>query len=437
MTPNSPFKAEGKNLGNELFEIISDLYPFCRSITGNGLRATLSYLQRIVPLTLHEVPSGAQVLDWVVPNEWNIQDAYIKDSRGVRIVDFQKSNLHVLNYSVPVRQTMRLETLKPHLFTLPEHPDWVPYRTSYYTENWGFCLTHNQLRQLQDDAFEVCINSTLEPGHLTYGEFIVPGQSRNEVLISCHSCHPSLANDNLAGVSIAVGLAKHLASQRLRYTYRFLWIPGTIGSITWLARNELAATRIKHGLVLSCLGDSGHMTFKQTRRGNAEIDRAATHVLKHSTRPFEIIEFSPWGYDERQYCSPGFNLPVGCLMRTPNGRYPEYHSSADNLDFVKPDALADSFCQLLSILEVLEKNAIYTNLMPKGEPQLGRRGLYTTGEDSLPLLWVLNQSDGTHSLLDIAERAALPFSTIAAAARSLCGVGLLAESPREIHSPAV
>ncbi|MGA7127763.1 MAG: DUF4910 domain-containing protein, partial [Chthoniobacterales bacterium] len=318
--------------GRIAYALIESLYPLCRSITGNGVRRSLRLLRESIPLALREVPTGTEVFDWTVPNEWNIRDAYIMNELGERVVDFRKSNLHVLNYSVPVKRIMSLAELRPHLFTIPEAPGWIPYRTSYYQENWGFCLTHRQLETLKEGRYEVYIDSTLWPGHLTYGEFRIQGQTDDEVLISCHSCHPSLCNDNLSGMAIAVRLAALLQGQSPRYSYRFLWVPGTIGSITWLALNEAILPRIKHGLVLSCIGDSGNFTYKRSRRGGAEIDRAVEYVLLHSEREFKISDFTPYGYDERQYCSPGINLPVGCFMRTPNGQYPEYHTSADNLD---------------------------------------------------------------------------------------------------------
>jgi aminopeptidase-like protein len=421
-------------IDQEMHRLIAELYPICRSITGNGFRQTLEVLSRHVPLEIHEVPTGTQAFDWVVPKEWNIRDAFVKNSRGERVIDFQKSNLHVLNYSAPVNAKMRLAELKPHLYSLPEHPDWIPYRTSYYEERWGFCVSHNQLLSLQDDEYEVCIDSTLENGNLTYGELYLPGQIDDEILLSCHACHPSLANDNLSGIALATLLAEQISGWTRRYSYRFLFIPGTIGSITWLSLNESNVANIKHGLVITCVGDAGQLTYKKSRRGYAEIDRAVAHVFKHSGQPYEILEFTPYGYDERQYCSPGFNLPVGCFMRTPNGRYPEYHTSADNLDFVKPASLGDSFAKCVAVLDVLEGNKTYTNVHPKCEPQLGRRGLYQTvggqtdsREFELAMLWVLNQSDGSRSLLDIAERAGLDFSLISQAAEALAEKGLLQE----------
>ncbi len=420
--------------GRRLFAIVEELFPICRSITGDGLRDSLRRLQQRVPLELHEVPTGTPIFDWSVPREWNIRDAWIKNSRGAKIVDFRQSSLHVLNYSAPVRRTLSLAELRPHLHTLPEHPDWIPYRTSYYKETWGFCLPHRQLVALSEDRYEVCIDSSLQPGSLTYGELLISGRTDEEVLISAHSCHPSLANDNLSGMSVAAELARHLAQAGgLRYSYRFLWLPGTVGPIAWLARNEANLSRIKHGLVLSCLGDRGGFTYKRSRRGAAEIDRACERVLRTSGDTYRALDFTPHGYDERQYCSPGINLPVGSFMRTQNGMYPQYHTSADNLDLVQPASLAESLRQLLRVVATLEENRRYRNLSPKCEPQLGRRGLYRTmgGTKNAgfeeALLWVLNFSDGDHALLDIAERSSLPIDQVTAAAAALVQCGLLAE----------
>jgi len=421
-------------IGQEIYDLISELYPICRSITGDGVRVSLGLLKKHIPLTLHEVPSGTEVFDWTVPKEWNIRDAYLKNAQGDKVVDFQKCNLHVVSYSVPVNKKVSLGELKQHLFTLPECPDWIPYRTSYYKENWGFCLSHKQFLDLRDEEYEVCIDASLENGRLTYGEYYLPGEKSDEVLISCHICHPSLANDNLSGIALATFLAKLMESQARRYSYRFLFIPGTIGSITWLSRNEANVARIKHGLVLACVGDAGKLTYKKSRQGNAEIDTAVAHVLKHSGADYEIIEFSPYGYDERQFCSPGFNLSVGCFMRSPHGRFPEYHTSADNLDFVGPAYLADSLSKCLSVVDMLESNRAYINQYPKCEPQLGRRGLYQMiggGTEQrvyeLAMLWVLNQSDGEHTLLDIAEKSQLEFSVIKTAADKLLECDLLKE----------
>jgi aminopeptidase-like protein len=420
----------------EMFELINKLFPLCRSITGNGVRKTLDILKHHIPLEMHEIPTGTPVFDWIIPKEWNIKDAYVKNANGEKIIDFQCSNLHVLNYSAPIRKTVSLKELQEHLFTLPDYPDCIPYRTSYYKENWGFCLAYRQYQALADEEYEVCIDSSLQDGYLTYGEYYLSGAQSDEVLVSCHICHPSLGNDNLSGIALATFLAKYLTPLSLRYSYRFLFIPGTIGSITWLSVNEERVADIRHGLVVACVGDSGKSTYKKSRRGDAEIDKTVAHVLKYSGQEYEIVDFSPYGYDERQFCSPGFNLPVGCFMRTPHGHFPEYHTSADNLAFIQPQSLADSFAKCLSVLQVLERNKIYLNTNPKCEPRLGKRGLYRTiggqtdgAKAELAMLWVLNLSDGEHTLLDIAERSGMSFETISRAADQLQEHGLLQESP--------
>jgi len=422
-------------VGLDLHRFAAKLYPICRSITGDGLRQTLGMVKERIPLEIFEVASGTSVFDWTVPKEWNIRDAYIRIPGGKRVVDFQQNNLHVLNYSTAVRETMTLAQLKPHLFSLPDHPDRIPYRTSYYEPAWGFCLSHQQLLALEGRDYEVCIDSTLEDGHLTYGECYLRGRSTDEILVSVHACHPSLANDNLSGLAVATFLADWLSGRQLHYSYRFVFIPGTIGAITWLARNKENTGRIRHGLVLSGVGDHGDFHYKKSRRGDAEIDRAAAHVLKHCGEPAEVLDFSPYGYDERQYCSPGFNLPVGCLMRSVWGTFSEYHTSADNLDFIHPGQLARSLRVCVGVLDVLENNQRYRNLSPCCEPQLGKRNLYrSTGGEAIGAeinarLWVLNLSDGEHSLLDIAERSGMPFEAIRSAAELLCQSGLLAVVP--------
>ncbi|MFD9892263.1 DUF4910 domain-containing protein [Amycolatopsis sp. NPDC059027] len=418
--------------GAEMHALVERLYPICRSITGDGVRRTLGIIGEHIPLELHEVPTGAQVLDWTIPQEWNIRDAYIADSAGNRVVDFTEHNLHVVGYSVPVNRRMPLSELRAHLHTLPDTPQWIPYRTSYYAPTWGFCLSQEKLDALPEAEYEVVIDSTLEDGSLTYGEHVVPGHITGEVIVSCHVCHPSLANDNLAGIAVAISLAQSLAATKPWYTYRFLFMPGTIGSITWLARNAERVDKVKHGLVLACAGDSGPLTYKQSRRGDAEIDRVMRYVL--DGRPHKTVEFSPYGYDERQFCSPGFNLGVGSLTRTPYAGYPEYHTSADNPDFVSPEAMEGTLAALRDAVAVLDRNRRYVNLSPYGEPQLGKRGLYDSlggrsdaKQAQMAMLWVLNFSDGEHSLLDIAERSGLPFDVVAVAARALHDAGLIKE----------
>ncbi|MFI6816912.1 DUF4910 domain-containing protein [Nonomuraea sp. NPDC050328] len=407
--------------------LVERLHPICRSMTGDGVRRTLEIINERIPLQVHEVPTGTRVLDWVVPQEWNIGDAYVKDAAGRRVIDFGRSPLHVMGYSVPVSGTMSLDELRPHLHSLPDQPDLVPYRTGYFRQDWGFCLSDNELRALPSGDYEVRIDSTLTDGHLTYAEHVVPGTSDDEVLIFCHTCHPALANETLSGIAVATELARRLARRAMpRLTFRFVFAPAAIGSITWLAMNRERVARVKHGLVLACAGDPGRLTYKRSRRGDAVIDRALALVL--ASREHELRDFLPLGYDERQFCSPGFNLPVGLLTRTPNGEFPEYHTSADNPDLVTEDALRDTLAVLEETAQVLEENTTYLNLEPYGEPWLGPRGLYgVPGVDHLALLWVLNLSDGQHSLLDIAERTGMPFPALSAAARALSTAGLLKE----------
>ncbi len=426
---------DSTEFGDRLYRFVSELYPICSSITGNGLREILRRIGQQIPLKIHEVPTGTQVFDWTVPREWNVRDAYVRNSSGEKVIDLRDSNLHVVNYSIPVKAKLSLGELKEHVHALPDRPDWIPYRTSYYRETWGFCLSQRVLDSLPEDEYEVVIDSSLENGSLSYGECLLPGQDKDEILISCHACHPSLCNDNLSGLSVATFLAQVLTTMERRYSYRFLFIPGTIGSITWLSRNEDIVSRIKHGLVLACVGDPGPFSYKKSRRGRAEIDQAVLHVLASSGNRFNVRDFSPYGYDERQYCSPGFDLPIGCLNRTQHGKFPEYHTSADNLSFITAEALLGSLRFCLDVFRVLERNLIYRSLNPKCEPQLGRRGLYRligghadAETRELAMLWVMNLSDGLHSLLDIAERSGLKFDAIAQAAQELRQNGLVMEN---------
>ena len=425
---------DSRTLGAELHSDVRKLYPLCRSITGDGVRRSLRLLQERVPLQVREVPSGTPVFDWVVPPEWNFRSARLLGPDGRVVLDAATLNLHVLNYSVPFSGTVSREELERHLHSLPDAPTLVPYRTSYYREAWGFCLADAQRRALPPGDYRVEIDTTLSDGSLSYGELLLPGSQTDEILVSTHCCHPSLANDNCSGMAMCAVLAQLLSGMRRRYTYRFLFLPGTIGSITWLALNQEAARRIVHGLVAANAGDPGPLTYKRSRRGNAEIDRAVAHVLQHSGQEHRLRDFTPYGYDERQYCSPGFDLPVGSLTRTPYGEYPEYHTSGDEPSLVRPEKLVDTLCRYLEVLEVLEGNRVWRNLQPNCEPQLGKRGLYgSVGGtshavlDQMALLWVLNQADGTRTLLDVAERAGIRFSQLARAARALEAVGLLAE----------
>ena len=425
---------------SELMELVRELYPICRSITGDGVRQTLAILGRYARLQASELPSGTPVLDWTVPREWNIKDAWIKNAAGERVVDFQRSNLHVVNYSAPVRGRFLLSELRPHLHSLPAQPEAIPYRTSYYDETWGFCLTQQQLEALPDGEYDVCIDSSLEDGSLTYAEVVLPGESQQEILVSSHICHPSLANDNLSAVAICALLARELGQQsRRHYTLRFVFAPGTIGAIAWLAQNRQTAARIQHGLTLTCLGDGHPFTFKRTFSGQNVVDRVARLVLAASGHAHKLVDFFPYGYDERKYNSPGFRLPVGSLMRGRHGEFPEYHTSLDNLSFVHAERLGESYGVLRDILHTLDANRTYRNLQPFAEPQLGKRGLYrAVGGTNIPglqfaMLWVLSMSDGSHSLLDVVERSGLTFREVEAAASLLLEHQLLA--PEEAKEP--
>lgn len=418
--------------GRGMYALARRLYSICRSLTGEGVRSTLAMLSERLPLELREVPSGTPAFDWTVPREWNVRDAWIARPGGERLVDFRRHNLHLVGYSAPVRGTFTRAELEPHLHSLPDHPDWIPYRTSYYRESWGFCLTEHQRTALGDGPFEVVVDTTLADGALSYAEVLLRGAEPHEVLFSTHICHPALANDNLSGIVVLTALAELLATARTRYSYRFLFLPGTIGAIAWLAHNEQAAPRIRAGLVAAGLGDRGPFHYKRSRRGDTEIDRAAVSALRDAGVEHGVSDFTPFGYDERQFCSPGFDLPVGSLTRRPYGTYPEYHTSADDLAFIGPESLAGSLALYLRVIAALEGNGRYRNLNPKCEPQLGKRGLYSElggehrGRHELALLWVLNYSDGEHDLLAIANRSGLPFETIRAAADALEGAELLA-----------
>lgn len=422
-------------IGEAIYSLASEIYPICRSITGPGVRETLGLLRRHIPIQTQEVPSGTIVFDWTIPNEWVVHGAFIRNAAGEKVVDFADHNLHLVGYSRPVHAVMPLAELRRHIHTLPDQPDLIPYRTAYYSEQWGFCLAHRQLEALPEGLYEVVIDTTLQPGSLSWGEYLHSGESTEEFLLSAHICHPSLANDNCSGLALLAVLGERLSRLSTRYSYRFLFAPGTIGAIAWLAANEAGAERIRHGLIVSGVGDAGGPTYKKSRRGDALIDRAMTHVLRHASASSSILEFFPYGYDERQYCSPGFNLPVGLLQRSQFGTFPEYHTSADDLDFIKPEHLAASYLLVVSAIEIVEKDWQPLSVLPKCEPQLGKRGLYDAvggrragPVESMAFLWILNLADGMHSLLDMAERSKLAFSTITDAADLLRDRGLIVDA---------
>lgn len=446
-------------IGSEMYQLMVDLYPICRSITGNGVRESLEIISKHIPLEIHEVPTGTKVFDWTIPKEWNIRDAYVISPSGEKIIDFKKSNLHVVNYSTPINKKISLQELKNHLHTRPDNPDVIPYVTSYYEEAWGFCLSYNEYVKLTDGEYHVVIDSSLENGSLTYGEYFLGGKTDEEILLTCYICHPSMCNDNLSGVVLLTMLAKYLSKTQKFYSIRFLFIPETIGAITWLSLNENKLHKIKHGLVATWVGNADTLTYKKTRQGNAEIDKVVLKILKNSNSQYNILDFFPWGSDERQFCSPAFDLPVGSLTRSLYDRaniFPEYHTSADNLELVKKESLNDSFSTYLSIIYALEQNnrktntkvsnenkiitnskkgPFYLNLNPKCEPHLSKRGLYNkfgatkeTPEemiDKFALLWLLNLSDGKHSLSDIANRSGLEIRILKKAANYLLKCGLL------------
>ena len=432
MTTALESRSERQDVGHEAYELMERLFPLCRSLTGDGVRATFDILEEEIPITRTEIRSGTRLFDWIVPEEWNLRDAYIAAPDGTRVVDYRDSTLHVVSYSEPVRATMSLEQLRERLHTLPEQPDVVPYRTSYYERTWGFCLSHRQLLELQPGDYEVVIDSTLEPGHLSYAEHRIQGEGQGEVLVSTYVCHPSLANDNLSGIAVATMLAKRLRGRRLRHSYRFLFAPGTIGPLAWLHQNREGLDRVEHGLTLSCIGDAGNLTYKRSRRKDAEVDRAMETVLRDSGAPHRVLPWEPWGGDERQFCSPGFDLPVGTLMRTPHGEFGGYHTSADSLELIRPESLAEAVDRCLELVEVLESNRRATNMSPFGEPQLGRRGLYRSAggavaspEEERALLWVLNLADGDATLLDIARASGLSYAVVRDAAERLEAVALV------------
>ena len=430
------------DVGAQLHALVAEWLPFRRGLTGAGLREQLLAISERVPMRISEVPSGTKVLDWTVPKEWRVREAYLAREDGTRIVDWADSPLHLVQYSVAVRDTMPLWALRAHLHTLPEQPSLVPYRTSYYAPTWGFCLTHDALDALAAEIGEggdvrVVIDAEHVDGSLTLGEVVIEGETGDEILLSAHACHPALANDNTASLAVATMLARRLLDgPTRRHTIRFLFAPGTLGAITWLDRHHADLGRIRHGLVLANLGDAGGFTYKQSRRGTLgaplSIDRAIAVALRDLGETVAVRPFEPTGYDERQFGSPGFDLPVGRLTRTPHGEYPEYHTSGDDLGLVRPEALAASLSALEAVVDVLDGDRRYRNTQPYGEPQLGRRGLYASlgGLPEGPAaqqaaLWVLNLSDGVHSLLDVAERSGLPFSIVRAAADRLAEAGLL------------
>lgn len=431
----SALAAPSSDVGGELHALARELWPITRSITGPGFRETLDILERVSgPMERHRFATGEHVFDWTVPDEWTIRDAWLKGPDGELVCSLGASNLHVVSYSEPVHLQLNLEELQPHLHSLPDQPDAIPYRTSYYRRTWGFCLTDRQRRALPDGVYEAYVDADLAPGQLVLGEVVVPGESEQEVLLSTYCCHPSMANNELSGPVLVARLAQMVRElPRRRLTYRFLFLAETIGAIAYLSRfGAQLKQHLVAGYVVTCAGDPGPPHYKRSRRGDSLADRAAEHVLRHSGGGYEVMDFFPLGADERQFCSPGFDLPVGSLMRTPYWQYPEYHTSLDDLTLVTPEALGRSFALYARVIEVLEANDTFTNLMPYCEPQLGKRGLYpSTGGPTHrerrvhDLMHVLNFCDGSVDLLAVAERARRPMWDLRAAADALEEQGLL------------
>jgi len=421
---------------NKIEEYFDRLWPITRSLTGNGNRESLKILSELIDLKITEVPSGTQCFDWNVPPEWNIKEAWIKDSKGNKIVDFLENNLHILGYSEPFQGKLSFEELKPHLYTLPDQPDLIPYLTSYYKRRWGFCLKHNQFQKLdQNETYEVFIDSTLdENGSMAIGEAIIKGNSDEEILFSTYICHPSLASNELSGPLVSAFIYRILKEQKgLKYTYRFIFVPETIGSIYSLSiKGEHWKKHLKAGFVITCIGDDGKFTYKRSRIGNSLPDRAVETILNQTETEFNIVDFFPSGSDERQYCSPGFNLPVGSLMRTMYGTYPEYHTSADNKDYISFETMEKSVQKYLNVIELIEKNEKYINKMPYCEPQLGKRGLYPTlgsqkgTQDFVKaMMWILNLSDGTNDLITISEKSKISVKDLMPVVDKLIQNGIL------------
>ena len=412
------------------------LWPICRSITGPGYRESLDIFAQRMPMERHRFPTGKKIFDWTVPKEWVVRDAYLRDPQGKKRADFKSCNVHLVGYSTPKRARLKLSELKEHLHSLPELPKAIPYLTSYYKERWGFCLSHEELTSLPDGEYEVFIDSELKDGHVEIGEAVLPGESKEEILFSSYLCHPSLANNELSGPLVLVFLYEKIkAMPRRRYTYRFALMPETIGSLCYLSlRGAHLKKKLAAGFQMTCLGGPSHLIYKKSRRGNTLADRAAALVLRDQGK-HEILEFDPsLGSDEQQYGSPGFDLPVGCLMRTMYGRYSEYHTSLDNKEFMTIESLERTLAAYVDLVHALESNRVWVNTSPYGEPQLGKRGLYPTLgsqkmlEDSLRgLLWLLNLADGSQDLLEIAERSGQPLRRLAESAERLSEAGLLKE----------
>ena len=420
------------NIGFQMYTLCCKLFPICRSITGQGVRDTLKIINQVISnLKIFEIPSGTKFFDWDIPLEWNINDGYIVSPDGDKLCDFKKSNLHVLGYSIPVNKTLSLSELQKHLYSLPDQPGLIPYVTSYYKKRWGFCISHNKRHKLKEGIYRVFIDSTLSDGSLTYGEYILKGELKQEILISCYVCHPSLANNELSGPVVSTYLIKWLKKLKRRFTYRFVFIPETIGAIAYISKNlDILKKNTIAGFNITCIGDNNNYSYLASRDGNTLADRAAIHVLKHNFPDYKKYPYSEGRSDERHYCSPGVDLPVCSMMRTKYASYPEYHTSADNLDFISADGLYGGYSVMQNIIKLLENNRTYNSIFCC-EPQLGKRGLYPNlsirnSASSVRLLKnVLAYCDGENSLLDIAEILNVKFDLIVEEAKKLSDAHLI------------
>lgn len=416
-----------------MFKLMTELFPICRSITGDGVRDTLRIIQKHIPIKIFEVPTGTKVFDWTVPREWNIRDAYILDEKGEKKVDFKKNNLHIVGYSIPINKQVSLDQLQEHLYSLEEQPTAIPYVTSYYEDRWGFCLSHNERVKLKEGTYRVFIDSELKEGSLTYGELIIPGSTKQEIFLSTYICHPSMANNELSGPVVTTFLAKWIASNPRRYTYRIIYIPETIGSITYLSKNlEYMKKRIVAGFNVTCVGDEGPYSYLPSRNGSTLADKAALNILSMKHTDVKRYTYLDRGSDERQYCSPGVDLPVVSIMRSKYREYAEYHTSLDNTDYVTQKGLQGSFEVLRDCIELLEKNKIY-RVTCLGEPQLSKRGLYSTtgtkqtNQHIRDMMNLIAYSDGTHDVIDISNIIGVPANQLYPIIEKLVATGVLLE----------
>jgi len=427
----------GINIGEEMYKLAKRLFPICRSITGDGVRETLGILKEVCPgLQIHEVPSGTQVFDWRIPKEWNIRNAYIEDEEGKRIVDFKRNNLHVLGYSVSVDKTVSLSELEEHLYSLPGQPDLIPYVTSYYKERWGFSISESERRKLKDGSYHVFIDSDLTDGNLTYGEIIIPGNieknKNKEAFLSTYICHPSLANNELSGPCVAIYLARWLSElKQRRLSYRIVFVPETIGSITYISRNlETLKKNVIAGFNLSCVGDNRAYSYLASPYGNTLADKVAQNVLSFVCPEYKRYPYLYRGSDERQYCAPGVDLPLCSIMRSKYGEYPEYHTSGDDLSFISPEGLRGSYNVYTQCIEALEKNKIY-RAGYLCEPQLDKRGLYPTisykgsADEAKPMKDFMAYADGKNDLIDISNIIGVPVSRLVPIAEKLLDNGII------------